>query len=87
MKRMEFCDRWIGWIKECLGSSSVSILVNESPTKEFIPTRGLRQGDPMAPFLFLIVTKGLAGLMRQAVKKDMYSGIKVCANGVNVGLL
>ncbi|XP_027915959.1 uncharacterized protein LOC114175387 [Vigna unguiculata] len=83
-KRMEFCDRWIGWIKECLGSSSVSILVNGSPTKEFIPTRGLRH---MAPFLFLIVTKGLAGLMRQAVKKDMYSGIKVCANGVNVGLL
>jgi len=87
MERMGFCDRWISWVKECLGSSSVSVLVNGSPTNEFTPTRGLRQGDPMAPFLFLIVAEGLAGLVRQAVKKDLYSGIKVGSNETNVGLL
>ena len=87
LNRMGFCDRWIGWIQECLGSSSVSVLVNGSPTKEFVPTRGLRQGDPMAPFLFLIVAEGLAGLVRQAIKKNLYSGIKVGTDGINVGLL
>ncbi|XP_068504626.1 uncharacterized protein [Phaseolus vulgaris] len=55
----------------------VSVLVNGSPTEEFRPTRGLRQGDPLAPFLFLIVAEGLAGLLRKAVKEDLLSGIKV----------
>ena len=87
MGRLGFCARWIGWIKECLESSTISILVNGSPTKEFVPTRGLRQGDPMAPFLFLIVAEGLAGLVRQAVRKNLYSGIEVGTNGTNVKLL
>jgi len=87
LNKLGFCDRWVGWIRECLTSSSMSVLVNGSPTKEFVPKRGLRQGDPMAPFLFLIVAEGLAGLVRQAVKKELYSGIKVGSNGTNVGLL
>ncbi|XP_019427226.1 PREDICTED: uncharacterized protein LOC109335545 [Lupinus angustifolius] len=64
MERMGFCVKWMNWIKSCLQSNSVSILVNESPTSEFNIVRGLRQGDPIAPFLFLIVVEGLAGIMR-----------------------
>ena len=41
LSRLGFCARWVGWIKECLESSFISILVNGSPTKEFVPTRGL----------------------------------------------
>ena len=87
MVRLGFCARWIGWIKECLESSTVSILVNGSPTKEFCPKKGLRQGDPMAPFLFLIVAEGLAGMVRQAVKKKLYYGVHVGSKAINVGLL
>ena len=87
IERMGFCDRWISWIKESLGSSLVLVLVNGSPTKEFAPTRGLRKGDPMTPFLFLVVVEDLAGLVRQAIKKDLYNGIKVGYNDTNVGLL
>ena len=39
---LRFCARWVGWIKECMESSSVVVLVNGSPTKEFVPTRELR---------------------------------------------
>ena len=59
--RLGFDTKWIGWIKECLESSNLSILVNESPTMEFKPEKELRQGDPLALFLYLIATKGLAG--------------------------
>ena len=48
MRRMRFHDRWIGWIKGCLTSASISILVNGSSTSEFKPQRGLRQRDPLA---------------------------------------
>jgi len=58
-------------------SATVSMLVNGSPTEEFKPTRGLRQGDPLAPFLFIMVAEGLAGLVRQANKANMLSGVKV----------
>jgi len=64
LHRLGFHDKWISWVKGCLASSSVSVLVNGSPTEEFKPSRGLRQGDPMAPFLFLVVAEGLAGLVR-----------------------
>jgi len=56
--RMGFCVKWIEWIKNFLESSSISVLVNGSPTTEFNPKNGLRQEDPLAPFLFLFVTEG-----------------------------
>jgi len=52
-------------------------LVNGSPTLEFKPTRGLRQGDPLTPFLFIVVVEGLSGLVRQAIKANMLLGVKV----------
>ena len=55
--RLGFYEKWVRWIKSCLESSSVSVLVNGSPTKEFYPKRGLRQRDPLAPFLFLITVR------------------------------
>lgn len=45
MEIMGFSNKWINWIKECLESATISILVIGSPTKEFIPLKGLRQGE------------------------------------------
>ena len=77
LHRMGFHSKWIKWVQGCLESATVSVLVNGSPTEEFKPSRGLRQGDPLAPFLFLIVAKGLAGLVRNALKENMLKGLKV----------
>lgn len=75
------------WVKGCLTSSSVSVLINGSPTEEFKPSRGLRQGDPLAPFLFLVVVEGLAGLVRQALSMKVLRGIKVGKNSIECCLL
>ena len=85
--RLGFCEKWIKWIKSCLVSSSVSVLVNGSPTSEFCPKRGLRQGDPLAPFLFLIVAEGLAGVVRIAVEKNLVESLEVGAQKVKVNML
>jgi len=71
LHRMGFHSKWIKWVKGCLESATVSVLVNGSPAEEFRPSRGLRQGDPLAPFLFLIVVEGLDGLVRNALKENM----------------
>ncbi|XP_068503760.1 uncharacterized protein [Phaseolus vulgaris] len=68
MGRLGFCGKWVQWIRACLESATVSVLVNGSPTKEFKPTRGLRQGDPMAPFLFLIVAQAPSGVCKEITK-------------------
>ncbi|CAL0333597.1 unnamed protein product [Lupinus luteus] len=87
MERMGFCFKWRNWIKSCLQSSCVSVLVNGSPTLEFNLAKGLRQGDPIAPFLFLIVAEGLAGIMRSAVAKNLFSGYLVGKDKVMVSHL
>jgi len=87
LSRMGFHYVWINWIRACMESASVSVLVNGSPTEEFRPSRGLRQGDPMAPFLFLVVVEGLAGLVRQACKINLLSGVKIGNEEVQVSFL
>ena len=58
-----------------------------SPSAEFTPQRGLRQGDLLAPLLFNIVAEGLNGLMRQAVEKSIFRGYSVGSQKVSISLL
>ncbi|KAK2457421.1 hypothetical protein QL285_004692 [Trifolium repens] len=77
MVRMGFGEGWRRWIRACIFQSSMSVLVNGSPTEDFIVGKGLRQGDPLSPFLFLIVAEGLTGLMAKAVQTNVFHGYKV----------
>ncbi|KAJ9537251.1 hypothetical protein OSB04_029984 [Centaurea solstitialis] len=77
MKGMGFGRKWIGWIEACFRSSSISVVVNGAPTTEFAKSKGLRQGNPMAPFLFLIVAENLHLMMVDAIDRGFYEGIKV----------
>jgi len=85
--RLGFHSKWITWVRGCLELSSVSVLVNGSPTEEFKPFRGLRQRDSLAPFLFLVVVEGLAELVRQASKENMLRGVKVGRNEIECCML
>ncbi|XP_058765404.1 uncharacterized protein LOC131638877 [Vicia villosa] len=72
--RMGFVQKGLSWMEGMVFSSSLSVLVNGSPTTNFMVSRGLRQGDPLSPFLFLLVAEGLAGLMRNAVDFGGFRG-------------
>ena len=63
--RLDFCEKWIMWIKAWLESSSPSMSINGSPTKEFHPQKGLCEGDPLAPFFFLLWLKVWQGCQRK----------------------
>ncbi|GKV28721.1 hypothetical protein SLEP1_g37737 [Rubroshorea leprosula] len=84
MNKFGFCLKWRSWIKECLLTSSVSVLVNGSPTEEFRMKKGLRQGDPLAPFLFLLVAEALNGLILKAKEQNLYKGSKVGIEGLEI---
>ncbi|PNX89254.1 cysteine-rich receptor-like protein kinase, partial [Trifolium pratense] len=80
MTRMGFAEGWRRWIRACVFQSSMSVLVNGSTTDDFNVGKGLRQGDPLSPFLFLIVAEGLTGLMHSAVDRSLFHGYKVSNN-------
>ncbi|GJW53186.1 RNA-directed DNA polymerase, eukaryota, reverse transcriptase zinc-binding domain protein [Tanacetum coccineum] len=77
-----FGSKWRSWIRACLHSSRASILINGSPTSEFSIKRGLRQGDPLSLFLFILVMEGLHCAMSNAVNSGLIRGIKLVSYGI-----
>ncbi len=67
--------KWCGWINQCITNAKVAIVVNGIPTKWIKTMRGLRQGDPLSPYLFLIVSEGLARLTNKAIQSGLISGV------------
>ncbi|XP_058725633.1 uncharacterized protein LOC131596916 [Vicia villosa] len=65
---------WMKWMEALIFSSKILVLVNSSPTKEFMVERGLRQGDSLSPFLVVIVAEGLKFLVNKAVESGDFVG-------------
>ena len=84
MNQMGFGSRWLKWIKSSLESASISILVNGSPTEELRMSRGVRQGDPIAPFLFLLAAEGLNQACKLAVQNKLVKGVDVGNDKVHI---
>jgi hypothetical protein len=77
MLKMSFPTLWRKWIKECIATATASVLVNGSPTDEFPLGRGLRQGDPLSPFLFLLAADGFDVLMNSLSENILFTGYKM----------
>jgi hypothetical protein len=62
MIKMVFEARWVQIVMTCVTSMQFAVLVNGSPGEWFKPSRGIRHGDPMSPYLFLICAEVLSSL-------------------------
>ncbi|KAJ0535620.1 putative RNA-directed DNA polymerase [Helianthus annuus] len=82
MRQMRFPEMWCMCIKGILTSARSSVLVNGSLTFEFACEKGMRQGDPISPFLFIIVMEALAGMMRKACEVGSFSGVRLPSSGL-----
>ncbi|CAA7029244.1 unnamed protein product [Microthlaspi erraticum] len=80
MERMGFHSTWIGWIMQCVTSVTFQILINGAAKGRVIPTRGIRQGDPLSPYLFILCSEVLSGLCSKAQDNSQIAGIRI-ANG------
>ena len=81
MMKMGFCAKWISLIMACVRSVTYSILINGEPKGLITPTRGIRQGDPLSPFIFLLCTEGLHSLIEDAARVGDLKGFSLCKRG------
>jgi hypothetical protein len=77
MEAFGFDKHWIKWVMTLVSTTSFSLLVNGAPTKPFYPSRGLRQGDPLSPFLFIIMMEGLSRTIKFAMKEGTIKGLRL----------
>lgn len=80
LKRMGFGSKWKKWISFCLQSSSFLVLINGCPSGFFGELRRLRQGDPLSPFLFIMVSEVLSRMISRAEMRYI-SGFKISRGG------
>lgn len=62
---------------QCVSTMSYSVLVNGEPSDFYVPTSGLRQGDPLSPYLFILCMKVLSKRLRKLQRLKKISGLKI----------
>lgn len=75
--RLGFDIRWTQWIMSCVRSVSYSVLVNGSPFGFIKSERGIRQGDPLSPFLFILCAEALVHIMNKAEQEGRVTGLRL----------
>ncbi|KAK3193675.1 hypothetical protein Dsin_024985 [Dipteronia sinensis] len=76
MLKLGFSNLWVSRIMRCVSSVAYSFLLNGEVCGLVQPTRGLRQGDPLSPYLFLICAEGLLALIQKSYMDGHFSGFK-----------
>ncbi|KAA3467670.1 reverse transcriptase [Gossypium australe] len=84
---MGFVEEWVTLVMKCVSTVSYAVNINGNRGKNFRPNRGLRQGGPLSPYLFLICGEGLSTLIRLAVRERALKGIKASKRGLAISHL
>ena len=84
MRSMGFAEDWIRLIMMCLSSVSYSVLINGKQCGYFTASRGIRQGDSLSPYLFLLCAEGLSFLLRKAVVVRKITGVAASRSGLKL---
>ncbi|CAL9014415.1 unnamed protein product [Prunus brigantina] len=87
MKKLGFPYQFCSWIFECISTVSYSVLINGAPIGKITPSRGLRQGDPLSPFLFLICAEGLTSLIKAHEARQALHGFQLRRDEVSISHL
>jgi len=78
--RLGFDSKWIDWVMKCVRSVTYSVLLNGNSYGFIRPERGIRQGDPLSPFLFILCAEALVHIMNKAEHEGRISGIRLTRN-------
>lgn len=83
LSTLGFHDTFVTWILECVTTVSSSFLINDSVLGKVIPQRGIGQGDPLSPYIFIMCNEVLSGLCTKAQQDGRLPEVKVPKNSQN----
>ena len=86
MTKLGFAGQWIDTVMSMVSSVSFSVMFNGEKLESFQPSRGIRQGDPISPYLFLIAAEGLSCLLKSSSQSSL-AGIKVAPTAPTINHL
>ncbi|KAL3846296.1 hypothetical protein ACJIZ3_003699 [Penstemon smallii] len=87
MVALGFDASFIDLIMTCVCTVSYSFMINHEQLGYVQPERGIRQGDPLSPYLFLFCAEGLSALIRQAERRGHIQGVSICTGAPSVSHL
>ena len=87
MEKLGIDVRWRSLIRRCVTIVSYSFRINGKVCGSVYPSRGIRQRDPLSPYLFLVVAEGLSSLIKKFVEDENLEGIVVCREGPKLSYL
>lgn len=87
LEKLGFCEKFVTLIMECVTSVSYSFLINDAVMECVVPQRGIRQGDPLSPYLFILCSEVLSGLCLKAQKEGRLPGVKIAKNSPSLNHL
>lgn len=87
LSKMGFSEHWLRLLHQCYSSVSFSVLINGSPSKRFQPQHGLRQGDPLSPYLFILYMEALSSALNHLDAFKLCKGLKLSVNGPSLSHL
>jgi hypothetical protein len=87
LRKLGFANRWVVLLMSCIRSVTYSILINGQPQGLITPSRGIRQGDPLSPYLFILCAEALSSLIQNSAREGRISGVPLSRGGTRINHL
>jgi hypothetical protein len=84
MLKLGFHQAWVDVVMRCVRTVRFSVRLNGGLSSDFSPSRGIRQGDPLSPYLFLFCVEGFSTLLKKAQEESLLKGVKFGTDGPHI---